>query len=274
MITFNNASYIGGRFGNQLFKYASLIGIAKKNGYEYGIPHKEIQCTNEKSKVFYDKFTLFDCFDLTAKDSSGLNYPTKFEIDGNYDKSFENISDNLDIGGYFQTEKYFSHCRDFILKEFNFKDQIVDKTLNYLREFDLENTICIHARCFTDYEVIGLNLDLNYYTNAASVFGKDKTIILISDDINKAKSHFKFENKVVFSENDYFVDFCIMTLVKNIVISNSTFSWWGSWLNNRNDKMIIAPKKWYPKGVVNFIPPWVDKPYQTTDIYCPNWVLL
>ena len=274
MITFNNASYIGGRFGNQLFKYASLIGIAKKNGYEYGIPYREIPCTNDKAKVFYDKFTLFDCFNLSAKDSSDLIYPTKFEFDGNYDGSFENISDNIDIGGYFQSEKYFLHCRDLILKEFTFKNEIVDKTLDYLRGFDLDNTVCIHARCFTDYESIGLNVDLDYYTNALSMFDKDKTIILISDDINKARSLLKFENKVVYSDNNYLVDFCIMTFVKHIIMSNSTFSWWGSWLNNRSDKIIVAPKEWYPKGVVNFIPPWVDKPYQTNDIYCPNWVLV
>jgi len=68
MISYNNIGN-NGRFGNQLFQYAALCGIAKINGYEYGVPY-----SNKSSNEFYN-FCLPECFDnLEAKDSKDYNF--------------------------------------------------------------------------------------------------------------------------------------------------------------------------------------------------------
>ena len=91
-----------------------------------------------------------------------------------------------------------------------------------------------------EYYIYAINYILNINPNI-------KNIIVFSDDINWCKNNLltKFEN-VIFSENmDEYFDIILMSKCKYNIIANSTFSWWGGYLNSNLDKVVISPKKWF-----------------------------
>ena len=266
--------YVGGRLGNQMFKYATLMGIAQYNGYDFGLPYEEIPCSDDKAKNCYDKTELFDCFlKLRCKDSKYNNYPRNFERTGGFDEDFLKIPDNTDIVGFFQTEKYFKHCRNYILDEFLFKDEIYIKAQEFIQEYDINKLVCVHVRNFTDYVQFNMNLPLEYYCRAISHFDDSHTFIIMSDDIQECRLKLKIDN-AIYSTNDKYVDMCIMSMIPKTIMSNSTFSWWGSWLKVGNDNITIAPKNWHNENTKQCNLPWMDAPYLPLDIYCDNWILI
>jgi hypothetical protein len=122
MITFN---FLGkyGRMGNQMFQYAALYSIAKTRDYRFGIPY------SVKNENPYLNMCLNECFPyLTAEDSSKLVNIRRMMVEKfEYDNTVFGLPDNIDIVGYFQSEKYFKHYRNDLLKEFAFKEEINSK---------------------------------------------------------------------------------------------------------------------------------------------------
>lgn len=262
MITYNSIGKYG-RFGNQMFQYATLFAIAKERGYEFGVPH-QLKSDNE-----YLNFCLLECFsNLSAKDSTNIKNVNKAqERQFTYNPGIFGISNNTDICGYFQSEKYFINYREQLLIEYNFNKDIQQKAFD-MRSLTKNKAISIHLR-LGDY----LNLQdchpvcsIEYYQEALKMLPDDLLIYVFSDDIEKATKFFDFINrKVVFTEsNDKYVDMCLMSLCDYHIIANSSFSWWGSWLSN--SKKTIAPAKWFGDS------PTVPKNW--SDIYCKDWIIL
>ena len=119
MISFN---YLGnlGHIGNQMFQYASLKGIAKKNNTEFCFPKKKYFGRNYNVISFID-----DCFDLDCRRELTEFQCAREEV-FSFDERFFDIKQDLDIFGYFQTEKYFKHIEDEIRKDFVFKNEILE----------------------------------------------------------------------------------------------------------------------------------------------------
>jgi hypothetical protein len=261
MITCNTIG-TNGRFGNQLFQYASLLGMAKLKGYEYGVPY------DNKSDDEYYNFFLPECFlNLKAKDSSNhiSNFIAK-EEQFTFDERFCNLPDNTDIWGYFQTEKYFKKYKDEILDQFQFKQEIKDVCNTFIEPYKNENTTSIHIR-LGDYLKVSDTHPVcseEYYIMAMNEIPKKSLIFLFSDDVEKAKNIFKyFDKKIIYPEfNNKFLDMCLMSMCNNHIIANSSFSWWGAWL--ANSKKVIAPSLWFG--------PKVQKKW--SDIYCDEWTVI
>ena len=92
--------------------------------------------------------------------------------------------------------------------------------------------------------------------------GHDKKYLIFSDDLEWCKENFDFiENKVIIEGNTDYQDLYLMSLCKNNIICNSTFSWWGAWLNKNDKKIVIAPEKWFSSA---------DEYYNTEDIIPSN----
>jgi hypothetical protein len=263
MITFSRLGTYG-RFGNQMFQYATLFAIGKRKKCEIGVPYLYNKNTNE-----YYKFCLPDCFcNLSAKDCIDI-IPKYFVEEKNftYEPGIFGIEDNTDIIGYFQSEKYFVDYREELLKEFAFNDKIYKQAVD-MRSLTRSPAISIHLR-LGDY----VNLQdshpicsLDYYVEALKLLPDDLLIYVFSDDIPQAIEFFKSLNrKVVFTEsNDKYVDMCLMTLCNYHIIANSSFSWWGSWLSD--SKKTIAPSKWFG--------PNRNSPKNWSDIYCKDWIII
>ena len=238
MISFNSLGR-SGRLGNQMFQYAALKGIALKHGYSYSIPYS----------LFVNPWTdhqLNTCFKLNKNIVYGTtNGKTINESSFSFDEHlFNNCPDNIDISGYFQTEKYFSHIKNEIIKDFTFRINF-DKPFNkyialHVRRGDYVNQPNYHPVC-----------SIEYYMNALSIIQDDIPIVIFSDDINWCKENIKAD---LYMENTTNIqDLYLMTQATHNIIANSSFSWWGAWLNQNPDKIVVAPETWFGPAYSHYI---------------------
>lgn len=153
--------------------------------------------------------------------------------------------------GYFQSEMYFMEYKDQIKNDFKIKILPSVEEKNLLEEILFYNSVGVSMRLGDDY-LNSKNLNVcskEYYLNAITFLMKkinDLKIYVFSDDIERAKIIIGDSNSVVFVEG--FKDYQNLRLLyscKHFVISNSSFSWWGSYLSESPDKIIVAPNKWY-----------------------------
>ena len=252
-----------GRFGNQMFQYATLYALGKELHYEIGVPYKQ-RSQNDKLD-----FCLADAFDLSAADLS-QNFMSSMYIEPhfNYDANIHNIPDNCDIRGYFQTEKYFKkYKKDLITKEFKFKKSIETQANKLFAGKNCE-LVSLHMRLgdylyMTDSHPI---CPIEYYKEALKLIPADVQIILFSDDYGVANNIIKDLGRhvMMYGSNDKFLDVCLMKKCEYHIIANSSFSWWGAWL--ANSKKTIAPKVWFGPS------PNVTKNWD--DIYCDEWEVI
>tara|TARA_R110001606_G_scaffold393197_2_gene562924 strand:+ start:535 stop:1302 length:768 start_codon:yes stop_codon:yes gene_type:complete len=229
-----------GGLGNQLFQYASAISIAKHNLVDVEFVWESLQ-TNNQWPLTLDKFPNVD---LKMFNSFYNGFHT---ISDNFKyKKIVTQDKNLFLNGYWQSEKYFKEYREEILELFRPTTDtlseccdVFDSNLKYtsvhIRRGDYLNLPDYHPTC-----------TMEYYNKAFEVL-KDKTdkFIIFSDDIKWCKKTFIGE-EFTFSENRKDVDdLYLMSLCDNHIIANSSFSWWGAWLNVNVDKVVIAPTKWF-----------------------------
>ena len=92
------------------------------------------------------------------------------------------------------------------------------------------------------------NLQVEYYERAMKNF-EGYSPVIFSDDIEWCKNNLNFNNMVLVEGNSDVEDLWLMSLCKNNIIVNSSFSWWGAYLNKNVDKVVIAPSKWFGDGV-------------------------
>ncbi|MCD7977616.1 MAG: alpha-1,2-fucosyltransferase [Tannerellaceae bacterium] len=170
----------------------------------------------------------------------------------------------MHIQGYFQSEKYF----DSSLVRNMFK--IDNETQDFLKEkydeiLELPGITSINVRR-GDYLKVQDHLpvcSLNYYNKAIEIIGKDKPYLITSDDLEWCRQNFKGD-KFYFAEcTNPTYDLYLPSMCQNHIISNSTFSWWGAWLNNSEDKKVIAPLRW-------FGPKYAE--HNTQDLLPEKWI--
>ena len=137
MIGFNHLGRHG-RLGNQMFQYAALRGIAELKGYNFCIPESEF-------KDQWNDHQLFEAFNLPNLNKRKIlpaNYYQEKQF--HYDQDYvDNCPDNVNLYGYFQTEKYFSHITDSIREDFTFKSEILDPCKE---AFNFDKLISLHIR--------------------------------------------------------------------------------------------------------------------------------
>ena len=146
------------------------------------------------------------------------------------------------LNGYFQSEQYLD--RPLLLNLF----APDDKHLQYIKsKYSFDNMVAMHIRRGDyvnkqDRHPVQL---IDYYKKAIKYFDSSKSFYILSDDIEWCKTHF-IGNQFKFIENELdYIDLWIMSLCEHNIIANSSFSWWGAWLNNNPDKKVIAPANWY-----------------------------
>lgn len=262
MITFNKIGTYG-RFGNQMFQYATLFSIAKARGYDFGVPY------NRRNENKYFDFCLPDVFpNLTALDSSQV-IPTSFYIDQEiiYNENIFNIKDGTDICGYFQCEKYFCKYKNELQNEFTFNKHFLDEAINLKNKIKGE-VVSLHLR-LGDYLQLSHTYQIcsiEYYKKALNLLPNDVSILVFSDDIELAKQMLCSLNKSLYfiEKTNQYTDMTLMTLCDYHIIANSSFSWWGAWLSK--SKKIIAPSKWLQDN------PSLPKNWK--DIYCQGWEII
>lgn len=210
---------------------------------------------------------------LTRKNKMGeklFKYLAKMGYVYNFDIYYYDTprikSDIIFVYGYFQSDRYFELVDYKIREELTLKENISSNVTKIIEEIP-DNSVAVSIRCGEDY----LNSDLNvfskkFFYDSIEYIKKeisDFNIYVFSDDIKKCKEMFNFEQKVFYVEGlkDY-ESIEVMKVFNKFIISNSSFSWFGSYLSNEKNKMVIAPKRWY------------KNPKDKADIYLKNTVKL
>jgi signal peptidase I len=173
---------------------------------------------------------------------------------------------NLMLDGYFQSEKYFKDFEKETIDLFNFSDKDVTDVKKFLSTIKNGKKItCVHVRRgdYIKYSNYHLTCDVNFYKKSMSYF-TDNNFIFISDDIVWVQENFIGDNIFYSNFNDELKDLLLLILSDNLIISNSSFSWWGAYLNKNKDKNIIVPKKWFNNA----------GPKDQQDIIPENWITI
>lgn len=227
MIVFNKIGEYG-RFGNQMFQIAATVSHSIK--------------TKEEYSIFDWKYS--DYFEGDFKMGRIDNISTYHEPYFHYK---EIIHKNVELLGYYQSDKYFKENEIVIRKLFKPKNEIINNLKDKYKDI-LRNSTSIHIRR-TDYTTkkdFHTNLTLGYYNNGLEKIKETnyvENVLVFSDDIEWCKEN--MDSSYNFINIDEITDMFLMSLCNHNIIANSSYSWWASWLNENDDKIVIAPKDWF-----------------------------
>ncbi len=261
--------------GNQLFQYAYAKALALRTGQqvaldirETGAVHNDGNRQKRSCGLQHFRVTLPICRDAKQGDYF-LNWnkniknvlvhlsmknvlPFKFfeEDVPDFKEQLMGIKGNWYLQGFFQNVKYFQEFENEIRQDLLPKKRIAIP--NELREIlKSKATVSVHIRR-GDYCKIGNCLPKIYYENAVTyVKGhiENPFWIVFSDDICWTKNNMDFGNNCYYMTRELgfqdFEELLIMSKCKNHIISNSTFSWWGAWLDKCDAKLVVGPKWWF-----------------------------
>jgi hypothetical protein len=173
------------------------------------------------------------------------------------------LPDNIYLDGYWQSEKYFFDIADIISKEFSFVNppSIINQEL--IGKIKGCNSVSVHIRR-GDYvsnpktlETHGV-LGAEYYRKSLNLIKekvKKPEIFVFSDDISWAKENLMVDLPLHFIEHNNaeknYEDLRLMNNCKHHIIANSSFSWWGAWLSNNKNNVVISPRKWFSDTAMN-----------------------
>ncbi|MBS1650686.1 MAG: alpha-1,2-fucosyltransferase [Bacteroidetes bacterium] len=264
---------IQGGIGNQLFQLALAIAL-KKRGKNVELDTSFYKSNNKEStyrKFYLDAFSITD-FSLKKSNSFFRKlrlYKSKKNIYTEnsplFNSNIFNVKSPAYIIGYFQSYKYFESIELEIKRQLTLNRKLTKASEEYKNLIlSKENSVSLHIRrgdYQATYAEIYCNLEIEYYKNAVS-FMKNKmgdaplTLFVFSDDIMWCKNNFTFNEEFIFIENsnspDY-EDLMLMSYCNHNIIANSTYSWWSAWLNNNEQKIVVAPNKWFNKHNEKFI---------------------
>lgn len=197
---------------------------------------------------------------------------TKTEKSYKFNETVLHSSDNTMLIGYWQTEKYFLAIKNILIKDFKFPGERNDNKQKILDIIKKRQSVSVHVRrgdYFNNNQVneIHGNCGLEYYLTALDIIkGKiqNPQIFIFSDDLDWVKENMDFGERVIYVEGlEAGDDMFLMTQCNHNIIANSSFSWWGAWLNPNPGKVVIAPLKWFNTNVKN-----------AEDIIPESWVKL
>jgi hypothetical protein len=268
-----------GGLGNQLFQYAAARAISERQHSEvmlelntynqkglkahefYALKYFKINAgiiNNSDVELFYSN-NIFrkvqrKVMRLMGKGKIRQIYEKKQFI---FDPKIFMYTGNIYLRGYWQSEKYFKNIEDIIRTELSLNDLLTPKTLEIAEEIRTKNnTVSLHIRrgdYITDaktYNVLGL-CSLDYYKKCVSSLAKELgglNLYVFSDDLAWVKENLICDYPLYFVDHgdiEYaYEDMYLMSLCEHNIIANSSFSWWGAWLNKNKDKIVFAPQKW------------------------------
>ena len=282
-------SQIIGGLGNQMFQYAAGKTLAHLNNTilkldvsafeEYKLRYFGL--ANFHANVeFATKQEISDLlpahnFEKAFQYLSPLKKRSYFrEKEFHFDEKVLRLGQNVYLKGYFQSEKYFLPAKEIIRKDFTFKKDVFKKIEEFSSTLKASNAVSIHIRrgdLSNDSMTAGYHglLGTEYYNIAIDLLKSkvpDPTFYFFSDDINWVKENLQIPNAIYVSNNltnAPVEDLYLMSQCKHNIIANSSFSWWGAWLNNNQAKIVTAPKHWFNKG-----------PKDTYDLYPDDWTII
>lgn len=249
-----------GGLGNQMFQIANAVS----HSLDYG-------CKNIFNPVSFTPLQGNQTTKYLDNIFKKINFTNeKITCDRHSEISWEyynkpKFNKNTEFYGYYQSSKNFINHKDHIIDLFSPPKEKIEELLTTYPEINNKDTLSIHIRRGDSF----LNPDIHpmvtksYVDKALDIINIYSHIFIFSDDKEWVFNTFKFKN-VTYVDDEDFNEMWLMSLCKNNIISNSTFSWWGSYLNKNINKRIISPSIWFgPRGPKNY-----------KDIYEKNWEIV
>jgi hypothetical protein len=281
-----------GGLGNQMFQYAAgrALSLRHQTNLKLDLTALQADAKGKYTQRHYELQafdTIIEIADrkdvaLFAKSQGKIAkqirklfpslYSSYYAIEkGNlYHQDFEQYPKDTYLEGYWQSELYFKPYSDIIRRDFQFKSEIISTCSEWSKLMNQCNSVSLHIRR-GDY-VSNANAlafhgicSLDYYENAIRIISEKEsnlTLFIFSDDLEWCKNNLKFDLSTHFVATDNaYQDLHLMTQCRHNVIANSSFSWWGAWLNRNPNKIVIAPNAWFNDTSVN-----------TSDVIPKTWI--
>lgn len=270
-----------GGMGNQMFQYAIGRALSIKKNTKLGLDLAFLLDRTPRPK--FHKFTFrdynLDVFNIKAEIIPQSNIPFiyrqffsgRFMLYVNgfinlFDKKFNkwkyhkfnpcvfNKGTNMYLNGDWHNLKYFEDIHNIIRKDFTPKKELKENIKKLKFEIENNNSLCIHIRRGDyvgniNHEIVGRE----YYKKGPEkikTFTKIDKVYVFSDDIKWCEDNIKFELPTMYVGEEYAGDkdvghMILMLACHNFIIPNSSFAWWGAWLSPYNNKIVVAPKRWF-----------------------------
>lgn len=233
-------SKLQGGLGNQIFQWA----YGKSLSVKYNVP------------LYLDVSFYQNQYGITKRIFSLDKFPNlEYSIfQGNWNNLIKLIDDfrfkeikyggsGIYLDGYWQSEKYFMGVSNTIRESLRTPES---KKESFSKN-NFSGSVSMHIRR-TDYVTSnGYHpvQSIEYYKNALDIIGEYENLYVFSDDINWCKSNLRFKDMTFVQNSEDIDDLWMMSLCDHNIIANSSFSWWGAWLNTNPNKKVISPKRWF-----------------------------
>lgn len=251
--------FMGG-LGNQLFESAHALSQGwKHNRPTLFLPSSHTpgqgRGTENYIKNILRKLKFVDSIDNTTTVSE-----PHFEYVGVHPNKGNTI-----FHGYYQSTKNWFGYDDRIREMFEPTEEVAKYFHEKYPQLHEKKTLSLHVRRSEYLKLSNIHptIGLDYINEAMKIVGEYSTIFIFSDDHEFVKQNINFEKCVMVDESDDYMELWLMSLCENHIMSNSTFSWWGTFLNKNKNKTIVTPSIWFGPNGPN-----------SKDIYEPNWKLI
>lgn len=269
---------IGG-LGNQMFQYAAGRALSLKNDSTFvldisGFENYELHQGFELQRVFRHRFETASKADIRRvlgwQSPAGIRRIVsrrpfasfcrkRFVVEPhfNYWPGINKLTNDCYLSGYWQSEKYFIDVALQIREDFVFKLPLEKQNAELVKQINQVNAVSLHVRR-GDYAINPKTTathgmcSLDYYRESIRYVAErveQPHFFIFSDDIAWVKNNLKMDFPHVYVQHNHgaesYNDMRLMSLCRNHIIANSSFSWWGAWLNSSTEKIVIAPRKWF-----------------------------
>ncbi len=282
-----------GGLGNQMFQYAAARALAHRLAAEVCLDVTEV--TGNSMRQY-----ALDAFNIRAEvgtademmafhpQSRGQSLPfiralrrsllgygayTVYrEKHFHYDPTFVTLHGDVYLDGYWQSERYFADIEAELRREFEFRASVSDEYAWLVNRLAQPNSVSVHVRrgdYVSDPAISRLHgaVDFSYYLRAANIIAErcaKPSFFVFSDDSQWVRENFHLQAPFELVAPDMTnpaEDLRLMSLCAHHIISNSTFSWWGAWLANHRNQIVVAPKRWF-----------ATDEHDTRDIVPERWI--
>lgn len=276
-----------GGLGNQMFQYAAACALAERLNVEIGLDLRRFDTYSLRAPGLHR--WRIDAKPMSPKEmwrypqallrAAGRLTPIIQQWLGCYrepslafDERFQDLYHPLHLSGYFQSEQYFSFIRERLLREFVPAESLDARNTSLKTQMQRCNSVSLHVRR-GDYVSVPQNQKIHgscspaYYQRAIDAMQTEigsATWFIFSDDLDWVRMNLPLPGRVVYVEGNIDRpewDIHLMSQCRHNICANSSFSWWGAWLNNNTNKRVIVPASW-------FATPLLD----ASDIVPASWI--
>lgn len=234
-----------GRLGNQMFQYAFGVAAAQRLRTQHAYdaceleryfallqPHRIREAVRHAVRIS-DRVRGFERREVVADDCEDP------------DVVLASVTNRTFYGGHFYSGHFFRSADEAVRRGFRVLDVHQKRFESRYADLLRDGYVAVHAR-LTDFFTYrdDVTLPPGYYRRALDELDPDLPVVAVSDEPDRVRAAFDSDSRVRVEANDEIIDLLLLKHARQIVSSNSSFAWWGAWLNETPDLRVIAPRWW------------------------------